>query len=160
MGIFTTNWYPYKTRSHPIYVESQTRNLETVTEICSSNKRREFKSLNREIENKTISFEEVLLESIDEALSLLGESAKQAIHFHLEKVFNINWLNIPYRIEDFAQALEKIFGEGAKILEIQIMKLLFKKVGCNFKQYPKQKNLTFTEYLAAVKLENENCENK
>jgi len=94
-----------------------------------------------------------LLEAIDEGLSLLGESSKQAIYFHLEKTFKMNRVDIPYRIEEFTDAIEKIFGTGAKILEIQIMRCLFKKVGYTFKHYTKQKNLTFTEYIAAVKLE-------
>jgi hypothetical protein len=59
--------------------------------------------------------------------------------------------NIPYRIEEFTDAIEKIFGNGAKILEIQIMKCLFKKVGYKLKHYPKRENITFTEYITAVK---------
>jgi hypothetical protein len=92
-----------------------------------------------------------LLEAIDEGLSLLGESSKQAVYFHLEKIFKMNRQNIPYRIEEFTDAIEKIFGNGAKILEIQIMKCLFKKVGYKLKHYPKRKNIMFTEYIAAVK---------
>jgi len=97
-------------------------------------------------------FEEILLEAVDEGLSMLGESPKQAIYYHLEKTFKINRMDIPYKIEDFTDAIEKIFGAGAKIIEIQIMKCLFKKVGYKFKHYPKQKNLTFTEYIAAARL--------
>jgi hypothetical protein len=100
-----------------------------------------------------------LLEAIDEGLSLLGESAKQAIYCHLGKTFKITRQDIPYRIEEFTDAIEGIFGAGAKIVEIQIMKCLYKKVGYTFKHYPKQKNLTFTEYIAAVKLDKNNYEN-
>jgi hypothetical protein len=158
VGTFTTNWYLYKTYLHPISKESQTLNPEPVTQIFGSKKRRGFNSKNREAENKT-KFEEVLLEAIDDGLSLLGESSKQAVYFHLEKAFKMNRLDIPYRIEDFTDAIERLFGAGAKILEIHIMKCLFKKVGYNFKHYPKQKNLTFTEYIAAVKLEKESNNN-
>ena len=159
MGVFTTNWYLYKTCLHQISKKPQAQNSETVTEIYGSNKRIGFKSKNREAEKKTINFEEVLLEAIDEGLSLLGESPKQAVYFHLEKTFKMNRLDIPDRIEDFTDAVEKIFGSGAKILEIQIMKCLFKKIGYAFKHYPKQKNLTFTEYIAAVKQDKNNYEN-
>ena len=157
MGVFTTNWYLYKTYLHPTPKTSQTRNSGTVTEIYGS-KKRGSKSKNREAEKKTMNFEEVLLEAIDEGLSLLGESAKRAVYFHLEKTFKMNRLDIPYKIEEFTDAIETIFGTGAKILEIQIMKCLFKKVGYTFKHYPRQKNLTFTEYIAAVKLEKNNYE--
>ena len=39
------------------------------------------------------------------------------------------------------------------------MKCLFKKVGYNFKHYPKQKSLTFKDYITAVKLEKDNYGN-
>ena len=106
-----------------------------------------------------MSFEEFLLESIDEGLSLLGESPKQAVYYYIEKNFNINRQDIPLRIEEFTYAIEKIFGAGAKILEIQIMKCLFKKVGHKFRYYPKQLNLAFTDYIEAAKLEKNNSEN-
>ena len=130
-GVFTTNWYLYKTHFGPKI----------------------------EGEKKTMIFEEFLLEAIDEGLSVLGESAKQAVYCHLGKTFKMNRLDIPYRLEEFTDAIEGIFGAGAKILEIQIMKCLFKKIGHTFRQYPRQKSLTFTEYIAAVKLEKNNYEN-
>jgi hypothetical protein len=44
------------------------------------------------MENKTLriteeDFNELFLASVDEALSALGESAKKAIYFHIEKTF-------------------------------------------------------------------------
>ena len=98
-------------------------------------------------------FEKALLESIDEAFSLLGESPKEAVYYHLEKTFNIKRQDIPQRIDEFADAIERIFGNGAVILEIQIMKILFKKLGYDFKYYPKQVNLKFTDYVTALKTE-------
>jgi len=122
MGVFTTNWYLYKTHFGPKI----------------------------EGEKKTRIFEEFLLEAIDEGLSLFGESAKQAVYCHLGKTFKITRQDIPYRLEEFTDAIEGIFGAGAKILEIQIMKCLFKKVGHTFKNYPRPKDLTFTEYVTVA----------
>jgi hypothetical protein len=67
-------------------------------------------------------FDYLLLESIDEAFSTLGESPKTAIYYHLEHKFGIPRRTIPRRIEEFSDALEKVFGLGAKHLEIIIMK--------------------------------------
>jgi hypothetical protein len=103
-----------------------------------------------------MNFEELLLEAIDEGLSLLGESGKQVIYSYLEKNFKIKRQDIPCKIDEFTDAIERIFGTGAKILEIQMMKCLFQKVGYNFKHYPRSKCLTFTEYVAAVKLARNN----
>jgi hypothetical protein len=100
-----------------------------------------------------------LLETIDEGLSLLGESSKQVVYFHLEKTFKMNRQDIPYKIEEFNDAIESIFGTGAKILQIQMMKCLFKKVGYKLKNYSGQKNLEFTEYVEAIKLAKKKYEN-
>ena len=96
-------------------------------------------------------FNLIMLEAVDEALSFLGESAKRAFYYHLEEKFKIRREEIPIKIDDFAEAIEEIFGMGAKIIEMQIMKVLYKKVGRNFKYVPKEKDLLFTAYLKAVK---------
>jgi hypothetical protein len=68
-------------------------------------------------------FDELLLEAIDEALASLGESAKQSIYFHLQEKFKVSKSQIPKRIKDFADGLEKIFGVGAQFLEIFLWSL-------------------------------------
>jgi hypothetical protein len=73
---------------------------------------------------RAFNFEKLLLEAIDEGLSSLCSSSKQAIYSLLENMFNISKRNIPYKIEEFADALEKIFGLGAKPIEILIIRRL------------------------------------
>lgn len=73
-------------------------------------------------------FNELLLEAIDAAFSSLGESPKSAIYFFLAEKFNIQKHEIPYRLEDFACALEKIFKDGTKCLEILFLKNLNAKL--------------------------------
>jgi len=97
------------------------------------------------------SFEKLLLEAVDEGLSSLGDSAEHAIYFHLENTFKVSRRDIPYKIEEFADAIEKIFGLGAKFLEILIMKRLYEKVGGVIEYPEEQKDLVFTEYVVAVK---------
>jgi hypothetical protein len=99
---------------------------------------------------KRKAFENLLIEAVDEALTSLGESAKQAIYFHLEKKFKIAKKDIPHRLEDFADGLEKIFGLGANFIEILIMKSLFEKIGQPL-EWNQSKELVFTEYVAAAK---------
>ena len=106
------------------------------------------------------SFEGLLLEAIDEGLSILGESSKQSVYFYLEEKFNLNRLDIPCRIEEFNDAIEQIFGLGGKRLEIQIMQCLFVKVGFPVKSYPDEKSLAFVEYVRAVELEKKRREGK
>lgn len=95
-------------------------------------------------------FEKLLVEAIDEGLSALGDSSKQAIYYHLEESFRIKKNEIPVRVEAFATAIEKLFGLGANFLEIIIMKRLHEKTGQNI-EWQGSKNLTFVEYVDVVK---------
>ena len=92
-------------------------------------------------------FQRIMLKAVDEAFSSLGKRARKLIYFHLKNSFGVTRESIPADIGKFAWALEEIFGPGARLLEIQIMKQLYKKIGTRIKYYPKQENLTFVEYL-------------
>jgi hypothetical protein len=95
-------------------------------------------------------FEKLFLEAVDETLASLGDSARQAIYFHLENKFKIERNQIPESVEDFADGLEKIFGVGAQFLEILIMKNLYERIGQPL-EWDKSKELIFTEYVAAAR---------
>jgi hypothetical protein len=73
-------------------------------------------------------FNSLLLEALDEAFSSLGETSKKAIYYQLEIAFNIKTMEIPNKIDEFSRALERLFGEGAKFLEILVMKSLYAKI--------------------------------
>lgn len=96
------------------------------------------------------SFDEILIKAVDEALASLGESARQSIYFHLQDKFRITKTDIPNRLEEFAEGLEKIFGLGAHFIEILIMKSLFEKVGQPL-EWNENKELVFTDYVEAAK---------
>lgn len=95
-------------------------------------------------------FDRLFTEAVDDALASLGESAKQAIYFHLENKFKIPKKDIPNRIEDFASGLEKIFGVGARFIEILIMKNIYGKTGQSLK-WSESKELLFVDYVTTVK---------
>jgi len=97
------------------------------------------------------SFERLLLKAIDEGLSSLGDSPKRAVYYYIEKKFDIKKNEIPRRVEEFVDALEKIFGLGAKFLEILIIKRLSEEVGQIFEWNEQQTDLIFTEYVAAAR---------
>ena len=104
--------------------------------------------------NRTMNFEKLLLEAIDEGLSSLGETCKQVIYFHLEKKFKLTKQEIPSRIDDFTEAMENIFGVGAKVLEIRIMRNLFKNMGYPFPYFRlrTQECLEFTKYIESARV--------
>lgn len=77
-------------------------------------------------------FSKLLLEAVEEGLSSLGDSPKQAIFFHLENSFKIDKDNIPVNLTEFAKALENIFGPGASYIEKLILKRLYEKLDLEF----------------------------
>jgi hypothetical protein len=112
-------------------------------------------NLNRN--NRDKKFEQILLDSIDEAFSTLGESAKTSIYFYLEKKLLIAKQEIPHRVNDFSDALEQIFGLGARHLEILIMEKLHAKVTCSYKWTGPNwlvPDLTFRKYVELARLGN------
>jgi len=94
-------------------------------------------------------FDLLLLESVDEALSSLGESIKRTTYFHLEQSFDIRKDEIPHRISTFAHALENIFGVGGDLIETMILKKLYEKVGQVFTPNSPGKT-TFLQYITAA----------
>ena len=124
-----------------------------VEHMISSTKLQQAKSIAVSVLESQCScdFEGLLLEAVDAALSLLGDSSKQAIYFYLEKNFNIEKQDIPNKIEEFTNAIEEILGHGAKVLEIEIMKHLFAKIGSAFEYFPEKDDLLFVEYIYAAR---------
>jgi hypothetical protein len=100
-------------------------------------------------------FDAVLLDAIDTAFSALGQNVKSSIYFNLETKFNLPKQDIPDRINDFSDALDRIFGQAARSLEILIMKYLNDRVKCNYKWVgPKWlvPDLTFEKYIKLVRI--------
>jgi hypothetical protein len=99
----------------------------------------------------TMDFNVLLMEVIDEELASLGESCRLAIYIHLKKGFNLDKQEIPFRVKEFAEAIENVFGAGAKILEIRLMENLFKKIGYIHPRFQTQEKLEFVHYVESVK---------
>jgi hypothetical protein len=98
---------------------------------------------------KRSKFDKLLVSAIDEALYSLGESVKHSTYFHIENKFNLARNEIPENLVEFQGGLEKIFGTGARFIEILIMKNLHMKIGLPLKMESEQ--LEFVEYVDAAK---------
>lgn len=86
-------------------------------------------------------FQKTFLEAVEEGLSTLGDTPKQAILFHLENTFKIKREEIPQNLTEFQKALEKIFGPGASYLEKLILKKLYDKFQLEFEEPENQPSL-------------------
>jgi len=98
---------------------------------------------------KRSEFDKLLVSSIDDALNSLGESVKRSIYFHIENKFKVARKDIPENIEEFQDGLEKIFGTGARFIEILIMKNLHTQIGLPLKMESEQ--FEFVEYVGVAK---------
>jgi nucleoside-diphosphate-sugar epimerase len=95
-------------------------------------------------------FQKMMVEAVDRVFSSKGDSCKQFLYFHLRNSYNIGKQEIPYRIDDFAAALKAIFGQGAVLIEIEIMKEFFSRVQTftsRVTHLQKQEDLSFTTYV-------------
>lgn len=97
-------------------------------------------------EQITASYEATIIDAIDESLAAFGKTAKQAVYYQLETAFCIKKDEIPFKIRKFAEAIEKLFGPGAKLIEMKIIEALHEKFQ-DFTYIPQKKELVFTEYV-------------
>ena len=96
-------------------------------------------------------FNQTMMEAIDQTFSKLGAKIKHTLYSSLEADYKLSKETIPDRIEDFANALEKVFGASAFLLEIDVMKTLRTKVPA-FKCEVKDSNLDFSDYVKSLKI--------
>jgi hypothetical protein len=91
-----------------------------------------------------------IIDAIDESLASFGESVKSAVYFQLENGYNVKKQDIPSRIEEFATAIEAIFGIGARLIEMKIIETLYASAK-GFMYIPKSEDLVFKDYVQSVK---------
>ena len=90
---------------------------------------------------------QVLVEAVNEGLLTLGESGMKAIYFHIQSVTSVKREDIPDNLEALQKGLEKIFGEGAKMIETAIVRSLCQKLGVQPKE---DKDKSFVEKINAA----------
>jgi hypothetical protein len=114
--------------------------------------------------NQVKSFDQILLDAVDEALLSLGENVETSIYFHLDDLFKIKKQEIPSKIEDFSGALTRIFGLGARSLEIMFMKSLHSKLELYCKGPSRcewvASEVTFQEYVCLMRQKFEEATSK
>jgi hypothetical protein len=90
-------------------------------------------------------FGQLLLECIDEGLSVLGNEPRQALYQYLLTICSLPREEIPGRVADFAAGLRKSLGGASKVIERVILRKLFQKAGSSFRETI---DTEFTEYIA------------
>jgi len=89
-------------------------------------------------------FEGALLEAVDRGLMILGESVKQTLYFHLERMSPDQKKSIADNPQAFISDLEGIFGAGAKVIEKNIVELLYSELGLELRE---KVDYSFVDYV-------------
>ena len=84
--------------------------------------------------SKTQPFSEVLLDCIDEGLSILGNEPKQAVYQYLSSLHSLDREQIPDRVSEFSGGMRKALGSASKVIERLILKKLFQRIGSTFRE--------------------------
>jgi hypothetical protein len=95
-------------------------------------------------------FEEVVIEAIDHSLASFTKLDKEIIYLYIEANFKIRKQEIPSKIENFTDAIEQMFGDGAKLIEIRIIQALHNRIP-EFMFFPKKGSIEFKEYIASLR---------
>ena len=100
-------------------------------------------------------FEQLVNETIDSVLSSLGTACRWAVYDYVEREHELKKNDVADHITEFSEALEQIFGDAAALLEIEMIRRLYRKVP-QFKHSAKE-SLTFPEYVSALNHFFSNC---
>jgi hypothetical protein len=98
-------------------------------------------------ENK---FSTAISEAVEESFSSFSNLDKEAAYLHLENAFKIKKQEIPCKIEDFSDAIEQMFGVGAKLVEIRIIEALHNRIRA-FVFLPNKGDVDFKEYVVSLR---------
>jgi hypothetical protein len=95
-------------------------------------------------------FDIAISEAVEESFSSFSNLDKEAAYFHLENAFKIKKQEIPCKIEGFSDAIEQMFGVGAKLIEIRIIEALHSRIRA-FVFLPDKGDVDFKEYVASLR---------
>lgn len=90
----------------------------------------------------------MLLDCVDEGLSVLGNEPKQAVYQYLATIHSLDREQIPDKIDEFSAGLRKALGSASRVIERLILKKLFQRIGSTFRDTA---DLEFTDYVMDAK---------
>jgi len=100
------------------------------------------------LSGRSLSFPQLLLESIDEGLSVLGNEPREAVYQFLRTICSLPREDIPDHVPEFAAGLRRALGGASKVIERLILRRLFEKTGSSFRDVP---DTDFNEYVLDAK---------
>jgi len=90
----------------------------------------------------------IVLDAIDEALSVLGSKGRDSVYYFLEREYLLKKEDVPLNLRRFDDCLRMVFGLGANLLEKHIINTLKRRVGVELEA---DEGLDFVETLETIK---------
>jgi predicted CopG family antitoxin len=94
--------------------------------------------------SKPPSFSQVLLECVDDGLSVLGNEPRKAVYQYLFTIHSLEREQIPDKVDEFASGMKKALGSSSRVIERLILKKLFQRIGSTFREV---QDLEFADYV-------------
>ena len=98
--------------------------------------------------SRTQTFGQVLLDCVDDGLSVLGNEPRQAVYQYLSTICSLDREQIPDKVDEFAAGLKKALGSASRVIERLILKKLFQRIGSTFREAV---DLEFIDYVSEAK---------
>lgn len=76
--------------------------------------------------------------------TILGENGKRIVLYHVENQYALAVDEIIRKPRKFADALDNIFGVGARVIEMKILRNIYEDFGLSYKE---DKSFDFAHYL-------------
>ena len=99
-------------------------------------------------EDRLSATDNMVLEAIDEALSILGVNVKESVYYFAEADYGLTREKIPSNLKKFHEVLHMLFGIGSYTIEKYIRSCLMKKFSVNV---PEEKDLDLAEFVSRLK---------
>ena len=93
---------------------------------------------------RTLAFSQLLLEAVDDSLSILGDEPKRALYQYLATMHSLQREEIPDRLEEFSTGLKKALGGASSVIQRIILRKLFQKLGSTFRE---SQDSEFSDYI-------------
>ena len=93
---------------------------------------------------RTLAFSQLLLEAIDDSLSILGDEPKRALYQYLATMHSLQREEIPDRLEEFSNGLKRALGGASSVIQRIILRKLFQKLGSTFRE---SQDSEFSDYI-------------
>ena len=90
---------------------------------------------------------EIILEAVDLGLLDLGETTKHTIYYHIGRIQRLKREEIPVRLEEFHEALQKLLGAGTRAVEKLVIRNLYDIIGCELME---NNSWTLVDYVRDV----------